>query len=188
VHIAVKLRAAMALALLGTVALAVVPAPASAAPEVVTASVTGSGVVDWTGATARRDGKPLGQPLVLPGRTRAGVDTVITCYVYHAGPSLLGGYVNFSITIQCYGGVPQYLEVRQDMARHIAPGNWVLEPGSSAICPAYSSPILLCSSVTRCFQAGAYYDGYAVLYGIDELGLPHWSSYYVPPQWVGCII
>jgi hypothetical protein len=184
-----KLRAAMALALLGTVALAAVATPASAAPEVFTAPVTGSGAVDWSGAEARRDGKPLsGRPLVLPGRTRAGVATNITCFVTGLGPDLVDRNVFFSISISCVGGVPQFLQVWQNIARHTAPGVWAVEPGSDANCPAAASPVLLCSSIARCFQAGANYDGYAVLYGVDEFGVPHWSSYYAPPRWVGCII
>jgi hypothetical protein len=192
----VNVRAVVALALLGTVALAAVPAPASATPasatpassEVFTGTVTGSGVIDWNGSQARRDGKPLGQPLVLRGRTGAGIDTAITCHVYGSGPELVGGNVFFSITINCVGGVPQFLQVFQNIARHTALGNWVVEPGSDANCPGSATTILLCGSIATCFQAGANYDGYAVLYGIDEFGVAHWSSYYAPPRWVGCVI
>jgi hypothetical protein len=187
----VNVRAAVALALLGTVALAAVPVPAVAAPasaEVFTGTVSSSGSVDWSGTQARRDGKPLGRPLVLPGRKGAGVATNITCYVLGSGPDLVGGNVFFSINVNCVGGVPQFLQVFQNIARHTALGNWVVEPGSDANCPGYATTVLLCGSIARCFQAGANYDGYAVLYGIDEFGVAHWSSYYAPPRWVGCVI
>nr|MDT0658686.1 hypothetical protein [Micromonospora sp. DSM 115978] len=189
------LRATMAAALLGAVALTTVATPASASEDVFTGTVTSSGAVDWSGALdsggdqARRDGKPLsGRPLVLPGRTRAGVATLITCDVIGLGPSLLGSDVSFSISITCRGGIPQELRVQQDIARHIAPGNWVVEPGSFADCPGYATPLLLCGSVATCFRAGANYDGYAILYGRDEFGADHWATYYASPRWVGCIV
>jgi hypothetical protein len=189
VRIASKMSAVMALAVLGTVALAAVAAPASAAPEVYNVSVSASGVVDWSGTKARRAGEPLpGRPLVLPGRTRAGVATAITCTPTGIGPSLVGGNVFFSMNISCQGGVPQFLQVWQNIARHIAPGNWVVEPDSNANCPAPNSPTLVCGSVAPCYREGATYDAYAVLYGVDEFGVPHWSSFYAPPRWIGCII
>jgi hypothetical protein len=127
---------------------------------------------------------------VLPRRTKAGagVDTAITCYVTGLGPSLLGNYISFSISVNCVGGTPQFLQAWQNIGRHIAPGNWVVEPGSDANCPAYASTILLCGSIAPCYRAGANYDGYAVLYGIDEFGVAHWSEFYAPPRWVGCVV
>lgn len=178
-----KMRAAMVLALVAATLTAVAP-PAGAD----TFSVTVPVGVDLDGAKARLGMSPVGEPLVLPGRTRAGIQTAITCNVIGLGPSLLGRDVSFSISINCSGGTPRYLEVRQNIARHIAPGNYVIEPGSFAACPGFNTTILLCSSIAACYQAGANYDGYAVLMGVDEFGVTHWATYYKPPTWVGCII
>lgn len=179
-RIGLKMSAAMVLALVAATLTSVAP-PAGAAPG-----------ADWDAAfkgTDVRSGKvAVNQPLVMPGGTRNGIQTNIVCDVIGLGPSLVGGYVNFSINISCSGGVPQYLEVRQNIARHIAPGNFVIEPGSYAQCPGPNTPVLVCSSIATCFRAGANYDGYAVLMGVDEFGVTHWATYYKPPTWVGCII
>lgn len=171
-----KARAAMVLALVAATLTSVTP-PAGAAPA-----------ADWDGVQARAGKTSVNQPLVLPGRTRNGINTNIVCDVIGLGPSLVGGNVSFSININCSGGTPQYLEVRQNIARHIAPGNYVIEPGSFAQCPGFNTTILVCGSVAACFRAGANYDGYAVLMGVDEFGVTHWATYYKPPTWVGCII
>jgi len=73
-----------------------------------------------------------------------------------------------------------------NIARFTAVGSYVIEPDSRSTCPVSSFSGLAYTSVTRCFQAGANYDGYADLFGIDEFGVPHWSWFYAPPRWIGC--
>lgn len=129
-----------------------------------------------------------GKPMVMAGRTKAGLDTVITCYVYGSGPASNGSIVSFALAIDCVGGVPRQLFVHMDIARYLSSGAYVIEPSSVTDCIENFQPSLLCYSETRCFQAGAAYDAYARLFGVDENGILHESAYYASPRWLGCTI
>jgi hypothetical protein len=141
------------------------------------------------GADDRRATTPgLSNPLVLGKKPTAGssTNTNITCTVYPAGPYLSGNSVIFSIFIDCVGGVPQTLGVSSDVVRWV--NNFAyLEPASLVTCAEVQRTQLLClTNPIPCYQAGAYYDGMAYLYAVDELGVPHQARYYEPPRWVGC--
>jgi hypothetical protein len=141
-------------------------------------------------APARDTTKPgLSKPLVMPGRTGIGVATVITCYVYGNGPVSGGGVVSFSLGIDCVGGTPRQLFVNQNIARYLPNnGGFVIEPSSDATCVENNSPVLFCYSGTQCYQAGAAYDAYARIFGIDENGVLHETEYYSPPRALGCLV
>ena len=179
-----RLGAATVAALLWT-AMAVAAAPAQAGVD--------GGATAPAGAAARADGQDAagkggaGQPLVLPGRAANGVATVITCYVNGVGPTLTAGtHVGWTIIINCVGGTPQYLSVYMDLARYTGVYSYVIEAAWS--CERHFDTILTCAVVAPCFQAGAEYDGYADLYGIDENAQLHRSWFAVPRTWVGCVI
>lgn len=140
---------------------------------------------------SRGEAKPgLSSPLVMSGKTRTGVATVITCWVSGAGPAPEnnGATVFFSILITCDGGVPALLRVIMDIARYLPGGGYVVEPDSIETCRELNMPSLFCKSQVPCFQAGATYDGYARLFGVDENGVGHEAAWYSPPRWIGCLI
>jgi hypothetical protein len=166
----------------------VLASPASADEEVFTATVDGSGTLEWKSEQARANQKRLGEPLVMAGKTRAGINTNITCFIGANGPLLFNSRIAYETTLDCYGGTPQLLQVRQNIARHIVPGLWRVEPDSYASCSVPLFSIMACMSTTRCAGSGSYYDAYAQLHGIDENGVSHYAEHYEPVRWVGCII
>jgi hypothetical protein len=165
-------------------------APSAAAP------LTDSGIFLSTGTdaattaavTGRQGAKPgLTNRVVLKGKSQAGITSQIVCYVSNWGPALHGFNVSFEVVVSCQGGSPIQLSINMDMA-YLYLGEWQIVPGSQNYCGETNFPFLSCVSRARCFQAGNYYDGYALLFGIDENGVVHQAELYAPPRWVGCPI
>lgn len=131
-----------------------------------------------------------GNALVMPGRTTAGISTTITCLYAPSDPHLEGNNdIFFTMLVTCQGGTPNQLFVYMDMARYLSGGGYVIDPASVVDdCVNNNVPGIYCISHTRCFQAGATYDGYAHLFGVDENWQLHEAEYYAAPRWIGCII
>jgi hypothetical protein len=188
-HLRSLWSAMAALVVLCAASVTAVAGPANATPAKVSydASVAAG---DETSAPVRDRMKPgLSKPLVMTGKTRRGAATVITCNVYGSGPVSNGRIVSFVISIDCVGGVPRQLFVNQNIARYLPNnGGYIIEPGSDATCVENNSPVLFCYSEAPCFQAGATYDGYARLFGVDENGVLHEAEYYAPPRALGCAV
>ncbi|GAB7045848.1 hypothetical protein [Catenuloplanes indicus] len=190
-------RAAAALVVFSAASVAGVAGPAGAAPAGAAPAVSYRVSVSSDGAVAVEESAPargtlqpgLSKPLVLPGGDGFGADTVITCHVYGSGPVSNGFIVSFVIGIDCVGGVPRQLFVNQNIARYLPNnGGYIIEPGSDETCVENNSAALFCYSEAPCFQAGATYDGYALIFGVDENGVLHQTEYYAPPRALGCAV
>jgi hypothetical protein len=125
--------------------------------------------------------------VVLSGKTKTGVATVIVCYVSNWGPTRSGSQVRFDLFVSCQGGTPTQLTAKVDMY-WFRYNEWQMVPGSDRFCDANGLASVACGTFGPCFQAGTYYDGYALLFAIDELGVSHQAEVYAPPRFVGCTV
>jgi hypothetical protein len=125
--------------------------------------------------------------IVLASKAKAGVATVIVCYVSNWGPVRAGSSVRFDLFVSCQGGTPTQLTARVDMF-WFRYNEWQMVPGSDRFCDANGLASVACGTIGPCFQAGTYYDAYALLFAIDELGVAHQAEVYAPPRYVGCTV
>jgi hypothetical protein len=65
---------------------------------------------------------------------------------------------------------------------------WQKVPGSDRFCDANGLASVACGTVGPCFLAGTYYDGSALLFAIDELGVSHPAEVYAPPRFISCTV
>jgi hypothetical protein len=129
------------------------------------------------------------QTFRLPGKSRAGVNTTIVCYVYDYGPgSPDGRVVVFAIAIECDGGIPMLLGAVLDIY-DVRWGEFQHSPGGTADCRDSFTPSLPpCVAETSCFQTGNYYYGEVYLTADDENNEFHEAWFYYGPYWVPCVV
>jgi hypothetical protein len=156
-------------------------------------SVAADGKVTVTEASPKsRDiNRAHSQTFSLPGKTRAGVNSNIVCYVYDYGPGTPDGHVVvFAIAIECDGGVPLLLAADLDIY-DLRWGEFQPSPGAQAHAncrDSFTPSLPPCVAQTSCFQTGNYYYGQAYLTADDENGVFHEAWFYYGPYWVPCVV
>ncbi|GIH07848.1 hypothetical protein Rhe02_59150 [Rhizocola hellebori] len=186
---------AMVLATFATVLAFTTPASASqqavSKPETAGTAITvteRAGAPDLDEINAR---KPAGK-LVLPKKAAVGLDsaqteaTAIVCY-YYIGNPVGGNSVYFSMSIECYNGIP--LLLRTEMRLFSYRGGYLsVVPGGDNACEAPSTFYLPCNSNPVPCALGLGYQGFAFLIGIDDFGVRHEVGVLTQVVSVGCSV
>jgi hypothetical protein len=160
--------------------------PETAGPAMTVIERAGSPDLDEINAR-----KPAGK-LVLPKKTAVSLDgaqteaTAIVCY-YYIGNPVGGNSIFFSMSIECYNGIP--LLLRTEMRLFSYRGAFMsVVPGGDNACEAPSTFYLPCNSNPVPCTLGFEYQGFAFLIGIDDFGVRHEVGVLTQIVTVGCSV